>query len=242
MNKNSKRIYWMLSLFGIGFISGVMNVFFKSLSSLWNENSVLDTMSWILRILYILLGLASAYYYDQSNRLYLRQELEEEEEESQKSYLKTFRYQGIATFSLGIAFAIVLPLFMMTTFLFKNRSGHMELMLLGIDFFLVCTSFLLSYLCMKNLKLTRGFAISIFSTPKEGLSLIYKYDEGERTIYFEEFYKALYRLNVQIFPLLYLLIFYCSIEHFQFLALFIVLGLQGYLNIVQYIAVRKFYK
>ena len=91
MNKNSKRIYWMLSLFGIGFISGVMNVFFKSLSSLWNENSVLDTMSWILRILYILLGLASAYYYDQSNRLYLRQELEEEEEESQKSYLKTFQ-------------------------------------------------------------------------------------------------------------------------------------------------------
>lgn len=244
--KDKKRFRQVMVYLLIGVLAGVLaavaQLLLRKDSFDWSQDQLILAFSWLVRVFYVMASLASASYFVISNRVFKKQETLEDDDQVGKAYLKAFRAQALANSLSYSGLLFCLPLVFMDSWLIQTKGTADFLILLTLDSLMLVFTFILAAMSVKNLKETRGIKMSLFATPKEGLEVIYQYDEGERTILFEEIFKAVYRLNVQIFPFLYILVLIFSIHQFQLLTLLILMGLHIYLNLVQYQAARKFYK
>ena len=241
--KHFKQVMGQLFLgLGVGFVAACIQFYLRKGQLNWSQEQLLISLGWIFKGMYVFTSLSSVCCFLDSNREFRKQEILEDDNQIEKAYLKAFRSQALATTLSYIGLVLAIPLIIMDAWLFQTKGSIECLILMTVDTLLLGLTIMLAAFSVKNLKETRGIKMHLFASPKEGLEVVYQYDEGERTILFEENFKAVYRLNVLVFPLLYVLVLIFSVHQFQLVALLILMGLHIYLNVVQYLAARKFYK
>lgn len=109
---------------------------------------------------------------------------------------------------------------------------------------LMFLSFAVANYCVRTILLIRQYKLSIFSTPKEVLSFLNSYDEGEKQAEMENAYLTLFRLNQIILPALYILLFVLStiLQETQLVALLILIVIHLYINIDQLRKTKRYFK
>ena len=113
-----------------------------------------------------------------------------------------------------------------------------------VSLLLMVISFATGSFCMKTISLIRQYKLSIFSTPKEVLSYINSYDEGEKQAEMENAYLTLFRLNQILLPELYILLLVLSIilQEIQLVALVLLVVIHLYINFAQLRKTKRYFK
>ena len=97
---------------------------------------------------------------------------------------------------------------------------------------------------MRTIFLIRQYKLSIFSTPKEVLSFLGSYDEGEKQAEMENAYLTLFKLNQIILPAIYILLLVLStiLQETQLVALLILVVIHLYINFAQLRKTKRYFK
>ena len=150
-----------------------------------------------------------------------------------------YRYLDYGTIASNILMISVLfCLVMIVSPLFEN------IYLAFVSLLLMVISFATGSFCMKTISLIRQYKLSIFSTPKEVLSYINSYDEGEKQAEMENAYLTLFRLNQILLPELYILLLVLSIilQEIQLVALVLLVVIHLYINFAQLRKTKRYFK
>lgn len=150
-----------------------------------------------------------------------------------------YRYLDYGTIASNILMISVLfCLVMIVSPLFEN------IYLAFVSLLLMVISFATGSFCMKTISLIRQYKLSIFSTPKEVLSYINSYDEGEKQAEMENAYLTLFRLNQILLPELYILLLVLSIilQEIQLVALVLLVVIHLYINFTQLRKTKRYFK
>ena len=227
-------------LFGIGLYKLV--IMSKNHGNNWDQFSILSTLSWGLRIITFVLVLLSLYYYYRSNKDFAESDHADDEEVGERKYLMSFRLQGIADTMANFGMVLSLSLIIIT--MWSLTAKGISIWLYFLDLSLLLSNIFSSVAYKWNLRRTRGIDIGLTVMPNEAVKIVYQYDEAEQKVIFEQNYKIVFYLNKILMPILYLFVLYFSAitDQFQFVALGILIFIHLFINVMQYVAVRNFYK
>ena len=96
----------------------------------------------------------------------------------------------------------------------------------------------------KTIAIVRQFDLELFATPKDVLDYINSYDEGERQANLEQSFRILFQLNQYVLPGLYIFLFIISVltGEIQLLAFLLVGAIHIYINVMQLLMVKRYFK
>lgn len=179
------------------------------------------------------------YYLRKGREAYVIYQTVEEEEANEKAYVSAYRFLDYGTVASNILMiAMLCCLVIVTSPVIENV--YLFIFSLVLMFF----SFAVANYCVRTIFLIRQYKLSIFSTPKEVLSFLNSYDEGEKQAEMENAYLTLFKLNQIILPALYILLFVLStiLQETQLVALLILIVIHLYINIDQLRKTKRYFK
>lgn len=234
-----KRIWLWIGAVISGFLFGMVSVALKGVLITISMESVLYTTYYLLLFVGAVSLAVALYYLRKSRECYATYQTVEDDEENEQVYIKMYRYLDYGTIASNILMISVLfCLVMIVSPLFEN------IYLAFVSLLLMVISFATGSFCMKTISLIRQYKLSIFSTPKEVLSYINSYDEGEKQAEMENAYLTLFRLNQILLPELYILLLVLSIilQEIQLVALVLLVVIHLYINFAQLRKTKRYFK
>lgn len=235
----NKRIWLWIGAVISGFLFGMVSVALKGVLSTISMESVLYTTYYLLLFVGAVSLAIALYYLRKSRDCYATYQTVEDDEENEQVYIKMYRYLDYGTIASNILMISVLfCLVMIVSPLFEN------IYLVFVSLLLMVISFATGSFCMKTISLIRQYKLSIFSTPKEVLSYINSYDEGEKQAEMENAYLTLFQLNQILLPELYILLLVLSIilQEIQLVALVLLVVIHLYINFAQLRKTKRYFK
>ena len=213
-----------------------------ALRGLFNQiqiEQVLYTSFGLIAIVGVISLALAVYYLRKGREAYVIYQTVEEEEANEKAYVSAYRFLDYGTVASNILMiAMLCCLVIVTSPVIENI--YLFIFSLVLMFF----SFAVANYCVRTIFLIRQYKLSIFSTPKEVLSFLNSYDEGEKQAEMENAYLTLFRLNQIILPALYILLFVLStiLQETQLVALLILIVIHLYINIDQLRKTKRYFK
>lgn len=213
-----------------------------ALRGLFNQiqiEQVLYTSFGLIAIVGVISLALAVYYLRKGREAYVIYQTVEEEEANEKAYVSAYRFLDYGTVASNILMIAMLCCLVIVT------SPVIENVYLFIfSLVLMFLSFAVANYCVRTILLIRQYKLSIFSTPKEVLSFLNSYDEGEKQAEMENAYLTLFRLNQIILPALYILLFVLStiLQETQLVALLILIVIHLYINIDQLRKTKRYFK
>ena len=213
-----------------------------ALRGLFNQiqtEQVLYTSFGLIAIVGVISLALAVYYLRKGREAYVIYQTVEEEEANEKAYVSAYRFLDYGTVASNILMiAMLCCLVIITSPVIENV--YLFIFSLVLMFF----SFAVANYCVRTIFLIRQYKLSIFSTPKEVLSFLNSYDEGEKQAEMENAYLTLFELNQIILPALYILLFVLStiLQETQLVALLILIVIHLYINIDQLRKTKSYFK
>jgi brp/blh family beta-carotene 15,15'-monooxygenase len=213
-----------------------------ALRGLFNQiqtEQVLYTSFGLIAIVGVISLALAVYYLRKGREAYVIYQTVEEEEANEKAYVSAYRFLDYGTVASNILMiAMLCCLVIITSPVIENV--YLFIFSLVLMFF----SFAVANYCVRTIFLIRQYKLSIFSTPKEVLSFLNSYDEGEKQAEMENAYLTLFELNQIILPALYILLFVLStiLQETQLVALLILIVIHLYINIDQLRKTKRYFK
>ena len=213
-----------------------------ALRGLFNQiqtEQVLYTSFGLIAIVGVISLALAVYYLRKGREAYVIYQTVEEEEANEKAYVSAYRFLDYGTVASNILMiAMLCCLVIITSPVIEN------VYLFIFSLVLMFLSFAVANYCVRTILLIRQYKLSIFSTPKEVLSFLNSYDEGEKQAEMENAYLTLFELNQIILPALYILLFVLStiLQETQLVALLILIVIHLYINIDQLRKTKRYFK
>lgn len=204
----------------LGFFLGMLSLALRGLFNQIQIEQVLYTSFGLIAIVGVISLALAVYYLRKGREAYVIYQTVEEEEANEKAYVSAYRFLDYGTVASNILMIAMLCCLVIVT------SPVIENVYLFIfSLVLMFLSFAVANYCVRTILLIRQYKLSIFSTPKEVLSFLNSYDEGEKQAEMENAYLTLFRLNQIILPALYILLFVLStiLQETQLVALLILM-------------------
>ncbi len=223
----------------LGFFLGMLSLALRGLFNQIQIEQVLYTSFGLIAIVGVISLALAVYYLRKGREAYVIYQTVEEEEANEKAYVSAYRFLNYGTVASNILMiAMLCCLVIVTSPVIENV--YLFIFSLVLMFF----SFAVANYCVRTIFLIRQYKLSIFSTPKEVLSFLNSYDEGEKQAEMENAYLTLFRLNQIILPALYILLFVLStiLQETQLVALLILIVIHLYINIDQLRKTKRYFK
>ena len=223
----------------LGFFLGMLSLALRGLFNQIQIEQVLYTSFGLIAIVGVISLALAVYYLRKGREAYVIYQTVEEEEANEKAYVSAYRFLDYGTVASNILMIAMLCCLVIVT------SPVIENVYLFIfSLVLMFLSFAVANYCVRTILLIRQYKLSIFSTPKEVLSFLNSYDEGEKQAEMENAYLTLFRLNQIILPALYILLFVLStiLQETQLVALLILIVIHLYINIDQLRKTKRYFK
>lgn len=230
----------------IGMGAVILGIFLEmsslALRGLFNQiktEQVLYTSFVFIAIVGVLSLALAIYYLRKSREAYTIYQTVEEEEVNEEAYVSAYRFLDYGTVASNILMITMLfCLAIVTSPVIENI--YLFIFSLVLMFF----AFAVANYCVRTIFLIRQYKLSIFSTPKEILSFLDSYDEGEKQAEMENAYLTLFKLNQIVLPALYILLLVLStiLQETQLVALLILVVIHLYINIDQLRKTKRYFK
>ena len=230
----------------IGMGAVILGIFLEmsslALRGLFNQiktEQVLYTSFVFIAIVGVLSLALAIYYLRKSREAYTIYQTVEEEEVNEEAYVSAYRFLDYGTVASNILMITMLfCLAIVTSPVIENI--YLFIFSLVLMFF----AFAVANYCVRTIFLIRQYKLSIFSTPKEILSFLDSYDEGEKQAEMENSYLTLFKLNQIVLPALYILLLVLStiLQETQLVALLILVVIHLYINIDQLRKTKRYFK
>ena len=230
----------------IGMGAVILGIFLEmsslALRGLFNQiktEQVLYTSFVFIAIVGVLSLALAIYYLRKSREAYTIYQTLEEEEVNEEAYVSAYRFLDYGTVASNILMITMLfCLAIVTSPVIENI--YLFIFSLVLMFF----AFAVANYCVRTIFLIRQYKLSIFSTPKEILSFLDSYDEGEKQAEMENAYLTLFKLNQIVLPALYILLLVLStiLQETQLVALLILVVIHLYINIDQLRKTKRYFK
>ena len=157
-------------------------------------------------------------------------------------YVQMYRDLEFGTIAFNIAnVAILLALFIAGSEVIILNGSFLTL---SLSFLLLVLVFNVQKYLFKTIAIVRQFDLAFFSTPKDVLDYFDSYDEGERKANLEQSFRILFQLNNYVLPGLYFLIDLFSLltGEIQLLGFLLVGAIHIYINVMQLLMVKRYFK
>ncbi len=230
----------------IGMGAVILGIFLEmsslALRGLFNQiktEQVLYTSFVFIAIVGVLSLALAIYYLRKSREAYTIYQTVEEEEVNEEAYVSAYRFLDYGTVASNILMITMLfCLAIVTSPVIENI--YLFIFSLVLMFF----AFAVANYCVRTIFLIRQYKLSIFSTPKEILSFLDSYDEGEKQAEMENAYLTLFKLNQIVLPALYILLLVLStiLQETQLVALLILVVIHLYINFAQLRKTKRYFK
>ena len=223
----------------LGIFLGMSSLALRGLFNQIQTEQVLYTSFGLIAIAGVISLVLAVYYLRKSREAYAIYQTVEEEEVNEEAYVSAYRFLDYGTVASNILMITMLfCLAIVTSPVIENI--YLFIFSLVLMFF----SFAVANYCVRTIFLIRQYKLSIFSTPKEVLSFLGSYDEGEKQAEMENAYLTLFKLNQIILPALYILLLVLStiLQETQLVALLILVVIHLYINITQLRKTKRYFK
>lgn len=230
----------------IGMGAVILGIFLEmsslALRGLFNQiktEQVLYTSFVFIAIVGVLSLALAIYYLRKSREAYTIYQTVEEEEVNEEAYVSAYRFLDYGTVASNILMITMLfCLAIVTSPVIENI--YLFIFSLVLMFF----AFAVANYCVRTIFLIRQYKLSIFSTPKEILSFLDSYYEGEKQAEMENAYLTLFKLNQIVLPALYILLLVLStiLQETQLVALLILVVIHLYINFAQLRKTKRYFK
>ena len=243
--KKKRGLLFLAAVVLGGFLGSFAGMFKTRAES---HGTILDVkvlIPWISAIC-LLLGFISILltfnFLKKSRKFHSLYQEEMDDDLNETYYVQMYRNLEFGTIAFNITgVAILLSLFI---------SGS-EVIVLNVSYLTLSLSFLALVMVFsaqkylyKTIAIVRQFDLEFFSTPKDVLDYINSYDEGERQANLEQSFRVLFQLNQYVLPGLYFLIDLFSLftGEIQLLAFLLVGTIHIYINVMQLLMVKRYFK
>lgn len=223
----------------LGIFLGTSSLALRGLFNQIQTEQVLYTSFGLIAIAGVISLVLAVYYLRKSREAYAIYQTVEEEEVNEEAYVSAYRFLDYGTVASNI---LMITMLCCLAIVISPVIENVYLFIFSLV--LMFFSFAVANYCVRTIFLIRQYKLSIFSTPKEVLSFLNSYDEGEKQAEMENAYLTLFRLNQIILPALYILLFVLStiLQETQLVALLILIVIHLYINIDQLRKTKRYFK
>ena len=243
--KKKRGLLFLMSIVLGGFLGMFVGMFKARAESHEIMLDVKVLIPWISGIC-LLIGFISLFltfnFLKKSRKFHSLYQEEMDDDLNETYYVQMYRNLEFGTITFNSAsVAILLALFISGSEVIVLDISHITLSLSFLGLVLVLNA--QKYL-FKTIAIVRQFDLVFFSTPKDILDHFDSYDEGERKANLEQSFRILFQLNNYVLPALYFLIALFSLltGEIQLLAFLLVGAIHIYINVMQLLMVKRYFK
>lgn len=243
--KKKRGLLFLMSIVLGGFLGMFVGMFKARAESHAIMLDVKILIPWISAIC-LVLGFISIFltfnFLKKSRKFHSLYQEEMDDDLNETYYVQMYRNLEFGTITFNSAsVAILLALFISGSEVIVLDISHITLSLSFLGLVLVLNA--QKYL-FKTIAIVRQFDLVFFSTPKDILDHFDSYDEGERKANLEQSFRILFQLNNYVLPALYFLIALFSLltGEIQLLAFLLVGAIHIYINVMQLLMVKRYFK
>ena len=200
---------------------------------------VLPTIYGIALVIGGLSFVLAMYYLGKSREIYTLYQRATEEEDSDQTYVRAYRYLDYGSVSSN-----VLMIAMMTSGIILISPIFKNTLLILPTLILLCLYIIVANYLLRTIFIVRHYKLSAYYTPKDILTYLNSYDEGEKQAEMESAFLTLFRLDQIILPLLYILLIVLSVilRGIQVVALVLLIIIHLYITIAQLRKTKRYFK
>lgn len=179
------------------------------------------------------------YYLGKSRKVYALYQMVAEEEDSDQTYVRAYRYLDYGSVSSN-----VLMIAMMSSWLMLVSPIVKNTFLILPALILLCLYIIVANYLLRTIFIVRHYKLSVYYTPKDILAYLNSYDEGEKQAEMESAYLTLFRLDQILLPSLYFLLIVLSVvlREIQVVALVLLVVIHLYITIAQLRKTKRYFK
>ena len=158
---------------------------------------------------------------------------------SDQTYVRAYRYLDYGSVSSN-----VLMIAMMTSGIILISPIFKNTLLILPALILLCLYIIVANYLLRTIFIVRHYKLSAYYTPKDILTYLNSYDEGEKQAEMESAFLTLFRLDQIILPLLYILLIVLSVilREIQVVALVLLIIIHLYITIAQLRKTKRYFK
>ena len=179
------------------------------------------------------------YYLGKSRAVYTLYQRVAEEEDSDQTYVRAYRYLDYGSVSSNVLMiAMMISGIILISPIFKNT------LLILPALILLCLYIIVANYLLRTIFIVRHYKLSVYYTPKDILAYLNSYDEGEKQAEMESAFLTLFRLDQILLPSLYFLLIVLSVvlREIQVVALVLLVVIHIYINVAHLRKTKRYFK
>ena len=236
---NNNRRWWRV---GVCMLSAFVGVFAYTLRGIVEQIQISQVLHTVYGLALVIGGISfilALYYLGKSREVYTLYQRGTEEEDSDQTYVRAYRYLDYGSVSSN-----VLMIAMMTSGIILISPIFKNTLLILPALILLCLYIIVVNYLLRTIFIVRHYKLSAYYTPKDILTYLNSYDEGEKQAEMESAFLTLFRLDQIILPLLYILLIVLSVilREIQVVALVLLVVIHIYINVAHLRKTKRYFK